>query len=93
MDNFYCLPITKEYITRGCNVKIDAVSDSDRVTVSVKNINTGEGSMYTHMLLPGNDKGYSNNDMKIIKNELNNLLDQYGEKEWDKVHYTNQILL
>ena len=92
MDNYYSIPITKEYKTRGCNVKIDAVSDPDHVTISVKNINKGTGSTYTHTLLPGNDKGYSNKDMYIIKNELNKLLDEYGEEEWDKIHFTNQIL-
>jgi hypothetical protein len=92
MDSFYCLPITKEYTTRGCNVKIDAVTKSDRVSVSVKNINSGKGSMYIHVLLPGNDKGYSDRDMHIIKTELNRLLDEYGDDEWDNIHFTNQIL-
>ena len=92
MDNFYCLPITNEYITRGCNVKIDAVSNSNNVMITVNNINTGEGSSYNHTLISNHDKGYSDKDMSIIKNELNKLLDKYGDDEWDKIHFTNQIL-
>ena len=92
MDDFYCAPITKEYTTRGCDVRIDAVTDPDRVTVTVKNNKSGKGSIYSHILLPNSDNGYSNKDMTIIKTELDKLLDEYGENECEKLHFTNQIL-
>lgn len=91
-DSVYRTPLTTEYTTRGCNVKIDAATCSERVTITVNNIKTGNGSSYTHILLPGNIDGYSDKDMRKIQDELNKLLDEYGESEWNEIHFTNQIL-
>lgn len=93
MENFYRLPISKEYETRGCKVNIDAYSDELRVDITVKNLTTGYGSSYVHELTSDrNDKGYTDEDMRTIKNELNNLLDNYGDPECNEIHFTNQIL-
>lgn len=92
MDNFYRMPITREYETRGCKVKIDAASDDSCVDITVENLKTGDGSKYRYILLPGNDKGYSDKDIFTIQNELNNMLDKYGEIECNDIHFTNQIL-
>ena len=92
MEISYHLPITEEYETRGCKVKIDAASNANSVKIDVFNIKTGYGSSYIHVLLPGNDKGYSDRDMSEIRENLNNMLDQFGESEWNEIHFTNQIL-
>jgi hypothetical protein len=92
MENFYELPVSKEYVTRGCKVSINGAFDS-RVDINVKNIKTGLGSGITYILDPiVNRTGYTENDMIHMKNYLNSLLDEYGEPECREIHFTNQIL-
>lgn len=96
MENCYKLPITKEYTTRGCNVKIDAASYQDRVDIYVTNIKTGKGMSYSYILdlsINFREKGYTENDIRTIKSIINELVDKYGESEWTEVNSTNQILL
>ena len=96
MENYYRLPLTKEYNIRGCNVKIDAASCQERVDIQVTNIKTGEGSIYSHMLDPSikfNEKGYTKTDILTIKSAINELIDKYGELEWNEINSINQILL
>lgn len=85
-------PITGEYVTRGCRVKIDAASDPSSVSITVTNLKTGFSTSYVHILLPGNDKCYSEHDISEIHDNLNKMLDQYGEIECNEIHFTNQIL-
>lgn len=94
MENSFCMPITQEYETRGCRVTINAASNSDCVDIAVVNLKSGYGGTFRHVLFPyKNDKGYSDTDMHSIKSGLNSLLDQYGDSEWEKIHFTNQILM
>ena len=88
----YGIPISQEYNTRGCKVKIDASTYSDSVTVTVTNINTGYTGTYVHVLSPVNNQGYTEYDMREIHENLNTMLDQYGESECNEIHFTNQIL-
>ena len=92
MENFYRIPITQEYETRGCNVKIDAATDNSCVNIHVTNLKSGDHASYRHILLPGNDKGYSDTDIFAIHSELNNMLDKYGEPGCNDIYFTNQIL-
>ena len=92
MENCYRLPITKEYTSRGCTVKIDAASSSRYVDVEVTNNKTHKGSNVRFSLKPGSDDGYSNEDMCKIHSSINQLLDQYGDVECNNIHFTNQIL-
>lgn len=92
MDNIYRIPLTQEYETRGCKVTIDAASDSNCVDINVKNLKSGYSENFRYVLLPGNDKGYTDNDIHQIKDGLNDLLDKLGESEWNEIHFTNQIL-
>lgn len=92
MGKCYRLPITKEYISRGCTVNIDAAANSDCVDVTVKNNTTNAGSGFKYIILPDRDNGYMENDIQNIKDMLNNLLDEYGDKECREIHFTNQIL-
>lgn len=92
MENFYTLPITNEYETRGCKVVINASENPTSVDIYVENIKTGYKTAYRHVLLPGNDKGYSDTDIREIKEALNNMLDNYGDPECNEIHFTNQIL-
>lgn len=91
MENLYTMPITKEYETRGCKVSIDAANNPDRVDIYVENIKTGCKTGYSHILLPGNDKGYSDKDIREIKGAINTMLDNYGDPECNEIHFTNQI--
>ena len=91
-EEVFVLPISNEYEKRGCRVTINAYSDPESVDITVKNLKTGCTGSYRHILFPGNTRGYSDRDMKEIQDNLNNLLDQYGEPEWNEIHFTNQIL-
>lgn len=94
MGSYYKRPVTTEYETRGCRVKIDAASCKDRVDISVENIKTGAHGTFSHVLMPGrNDEGYTDIDMQSMKDGLNELLDRFGETEWKEIHFTNQILM
>ena len=92
METCYRLPITSEYTTRGCTVKIDAAANSDCVDVFVKNNKTNFGSSFRYIIMPNSSNGYRDEDIKGIKNMLNDLLDQYGDPECNEIHFTNQIL-
>ena len=93
MDTYYRLPVSREYETRGCSVKIDAYSDELCVDIVVRNIKTGLGSSYRYALLPENNSyGYTESDIVTIRTELNRLLDDYGDPECSEIHFTNQIL-
>ena len=87
----YGTPISQEYETRGCKVKIDA-SLKDRVELTVQNIKTGVSSKCIYLLSPlQHDKGYSEKDMSGIHNALNELIDQHGETECETITFTNTI--
>ena len=92
MENYCRIPMTREYETRGCRVKIDAASSDTRVTVEVYNIETGAGSMYTHVILPDRQIGYTDQDVHDIRSAIDDLLDKYGEPLWKEIDFTNQIL-
>jgi hypothetical protein len=92
MENYCRIPLTREYETRGCTVKIDAASSDSRVIVDVRNIKTGDGSSYTHVILPGSDIGYMDRDVRDIRCAIDDLLDKYGEPLWKEIDFTNQIL-
>lgn len=92
MKDFYILPITNEYETRGCKVTINASENPTSVDIYVENIKTGCKTGYRHVLMPGSERGYSDTDIKEIKDALNNMLDNYGDPECNEIHFTNQIL-
>ena len=93
MDDNYCTtPITQEYETRGCRVNINAGEDPSWVDIQVTNIKSGHTTSYRHILMPGSNKGYSQQDILEMQSALNNMLDAYGDSEWNEIHFTNQIL-
>lgn len=92
MDDCYVFPITKEYESQGCTVKINAAKNPDFVDVSVKNNKTCKGLNVRYVLTSNDDKGYHKPDIQNIQNLVNDLIDQYGDKKCTRTHFTNQIL-
>lgn len=93
MGNCYVFPITTEYESRGCTVKINAAANPHSVEIDVENNKTHYGSRAVYVLpVWTRDKGYTDDDYKIIKEMTETLLNTFGEDEWETVHFTNQIL-
>ena len=93
MESCYVFPITQEYESKGCTVKINAAANPHTVEIEVENIKTHMGSRAVYVLpVWTRNRGYTDDDYKIIKEMTENLLNTYGEPEWNTVHFTNQIL-